>query len=148
MKTFILIMSLALFALNTYGQTAACKGRIVDLSDGSPVVGASTVLMDTDSTYIRGSASGPQGLFTLNDLPQGHYLLKVSFIGYREIVVAVHTGQGPLEIALEPSATVIDEVTIIARSIIEKNDRKVILPSSEQIRTSTDGADLLRKMQL
>jgi len=150
MRTLSIILSILLTGLTTsaYSQSHACRGRIIDTSDGSPVIGATTVLLDADSTYIKGGASGENGLFVLNNLPHGHYLLKVSFIGYRETIMEIDTGTEGIEVPLEPSATAIDQVTIIARSVISKSDRKVILPSGEQTRTSTDGTDLLRKMQL
>lgn len=42
----------------------------------------------------------------------------------------------------------LDEVTIQARSIIEKGDRKVILPTQNQLKMSSSGIDLLGKLQL
>ena len=42
----------------------------------------------------------------------------------------------------------LDEVTIQARSIIEKGDRKVILPTQNQLKMSSNGIDLLGKLQL
>ena len=42
----------------------------------------------------------------------------------------------------------LDEVTIQARSIIEKGDRKVILPTQNQLKISSSGIDLLGKLQL
>ncbi|GHT01909.1 hypothetical protein AGMMS49525_04070 [Bacteroidia bacterium] len=40
------------------------------------------------------------------------------------------------------------EVTVKAKSVIDKVDRKLILPSQQQIKTSTGGIDLLNKLQL
>lgn len=45
-------------------------------------------------------------------------------------------------------AVSLDEVTIQARSVIEKSDRKVILPSQNQLKMSSSGIDLLGKLQL
>ena len=42
----------------------------------------------------------------------------------------------------------LDEITIQARSIIEKGDRKVILPTQNQLKMSSSGIDLLGKLQL
>lgn len=42
----------------------------------------------------------------------------------------------------------LDEVTILARSVIVKEDRKLLFPTQEQVNESTDGADMLRKIQL
>lgn len=42
----------------------------------------------------------------------------------------------------------LDEITIQARSVIEKGDRKVILPTQNQLKMSSSGIDLLGKLQL
>lgn len=42
----------------------------------------------------------------------------------------------------------LDEVTIKARSVIEKGDRKVILPTQNQLKISSNGVDLLSRLQL
>lgn len=42
----------------------------------------------------------------------------------------------------------LDEIVVTAATTINKNDRKVIRPNKETINTSSDGIDLLRKLQL
>lgn len=42
----------------------------------------------------------------------------------------------------------LDEVTVKARSIIEKGDRKVILPTRSQLKEAVSGVELLSKLQL
>lgn len=42
----------------------------------------------------------------------------------------------------------LDEVTIKARSVIEKDDRKVILPTQNQLKMSSSGIELLSRLQL
>ena len=42
----------------------------------------------------------------------------------------------------------LDEVTIKARSVIEKDDRKVIFPTQNQLKMSSSGIDLLSRLQL
>lgn len=46
------------------------------------------------------------------------------------------------------SSFLLDEVTVTAKSVINKGDRLSILPSETQRKSSTDGVDLLNKMQL
>lgn len=42
----------------------------------------------------------------------------------------------------------LDEVTVKARSVIEKGDHKVVLPTRSQLKTSSSGLELLNKLQL
>ena len=46
------------------------------------------------------------------------------------------------------SPMLLDEVTVKAASVINKTDRRVMYPDGEMLRTSADGMDLLRKLQL
>ena len=50
--------------------------------------------------------------------------------------------------SIELPVVALDEVTIQARSVIEKTDRKIILPTQQQLKTSSGGVDLLSKLQL
>ncbi len=42
----------------------------------------------------------------------------------------------------------LEEVTVKSKSVIEKDDRKVILPTQQQLKVSANGVDLLSKLQL
>ena len=46
------------------------------------------------------------------------------------------------------SSFFLDEVTVTAKSVINKGDKLSILPSEIQRKTATDGVELLNKMQL
>jgi hypothetical protein len=71
-------------------------------------------------------------------------------LGYETAYVGVnHKGEDSfVEIPLKQSSFTLKEVTIQARSVIQKADRMLVLPSETQVKTSTGGIDLLQKMQL
>lgn len=46
------------------------------------------------------------------------------------------------------SPRLLNEVVVTAATTINRNDRKVIRPNKETINSSSDGIDLLRKLQL
>ena len=54
----------------------------------------------------------------------------------------------PDSIEYSISPHLLDEVVVRASSIINKTDGKIIRPNKEMLRTSSDGIDLLRKLQL
>ena len=54
----------------------------------------------------------------------------------------------PDSIEYSISTHLLDEVVVKASSIINKTDGKIIRPNKEMLRTSSDGIDLLRKLQL
>ena len=62
------------------------KGKVTDKDSGEPVVQATVQLMTMpDSTYVNGAATLDDGSFELPKVAAGKYLMKVSFIGYKNI---------------------------------------------------------------
>lgn len=126
------------------------RGIILDEKDGSPVAFANVLLLRQDSTYVAGTTSDMNGMFVLTYPQSDNYLLSVSFMGYEPAYRPITPANNPdkIEIHLKQLAIALNEVTIQARSVIMKDDRKIILPNEEQIKMATDGTDILRKMQL
>lgn len=153
MKTKIIlsVLTLLLLITNTLSaQQSKLKARVLDANDRTPIEFANIILMKQDSTYITGTNSDTNGYFEFDDAQKSQNIISVSLIGYETAYkpVSFLTTNSTADILLKPSTINLNEITVQARSIIIKNDRKVILPTDEQIRMSTDGADMLRKMQL
>ncbi|WP_029905774.1 carboxypeptidase-like regulatory domain-containing protein [Prevotella sp. 10(H)] len=132
-------------------QQLSIKGKVLDANDKCPVEFANISLLKQDSTLVDGVTSDENGMFKISNILNGNYLLSTSFIGYKTSYVPVQVLDASgsfLEIMLHPSSIMLNEVTIAAKSIINKVDRKLILPSQNLIKSSTDGLDLLKKMQL
>ena len=63
------------------------KGKVVEKDTGDPVVQATVQLLSLpDSTYINGAATLADGSFELPKAAAGKYLMKISFIGYKNIM--------------------------------------------------------------
>lgn len=153
MKTKIIILYIALLcftAVNIFASESVIKGKILDAGDKTPVAYASLLLLKQDSTYITGVISNIEGYFEINHIPDEECLLSISFMGYETTCFPItpSANNDTLHVFLEPSSISLNEVTIQARSVIIKDDRKVILPSEEQIKMSADGTDVIRMMQL
>jgi len=153
MKTKNIITFLTVLFLTTstlFAGKPGIKGKILDSLDESPVSFANVILMKQDSTYITGVSSNPDGYFEIKNPEEENYILSVSYLGYETAYIPV-TSSGrtdTIQILLKQNIIQLNEVIVQARSIIIKDDRKVILPSEELIKTSTDGMDVIRKMQL
>lgn len=65
--------------------TQSIRGRIVDTDTKVAIPGATVVILDTNP--FIGSAADPEGRFRLGGVPIGRVNLKVSSIGYEELVV-------------------------------------------------------------
>jgi len=146
--SLLIIRFISFLSHTIYAQQTRLVGKVWDATDRSPVEFANVMLLTPDSAYISGSNTNAAGYFELKNVPKENNILSVSFIGYETTRQSITPANDTLNIFLNRSAIHLGEVTIQAKSVIVKDDRKVILPSEEQIKMSSDGTDLLRKMQL
>ena len=142
-----------LLLLLSTGITAQIKlsGTVIDADTKRPLEFANIALLKADSTFINGALCDSIGFFTFNNLPQGDYILSSTFVGYDKTYtqVANLNGNRDLEaITLNPSGVALKEVTVTGSAVIQKVDRKLLIPSAAQIKASNSGLTLLRNMQL
>lgn len=86
-KFFFLINFLCLCSIGvaqTYVQTV--RGKVQDADSKNPIPGANIVLLQSDS--LMGTSSDAQGNFRLQGVPVGRRSLKISFIGYEDVVLS------------------------------------------------------------
>lgn len=150
-KIITLVATAILLIANTLSaQQTTIKGKIRDTSDKNPIEYASIVLLDRDSIYIAGSNSNMEGYFEINVPTVENTILSASYIGYETAYYQANTFKtnDTINLYLKQSSVDLNEVTIHARSVIDKDDKKIIYLSQEQVKMATDGMDVIRKMQL
>lgn len=103
------IMALMIFAGTAWTQTLL-TGKVVDAQTKEPLIGASVLIIGKRV----GEISGDSGEFSLPCHEAFPITLQVSYIGYqtREIVC---TNNAYLTISLQPSAALLNEVTVTSR---------------------------------
>ena len=148
-----LLTLLTLFAIITSISTAQIKisGTIVDTDTHDALEFVNIALLNQDSTFVAGASSDTKGLFAFNDIPTGNYILSAAFVGYRKAYIPVNDVNKNTDIGsipLEASDIALKDVTVTANAVIQKADRKIIVPSDAQIRASNSGVTLLRNLQL
>lgn len=121
---FALIMLMILRVFNpAYAQVTmqVVRGTIVDKISEEPIPGATVVVMNSDP--LNGTTTDAEGKFTLVKVPVGKQALKISFLGYKEVVLqnlSVNAGKElVLSIALEEDMVKMNAVEITAE--VEKN---------------------------
>jgi outer membrane receptor protein involved in Fe transport len=86
MKIFILLfIVMASGVIYSQGQDrGVLKGIIVDSETSAPLPFSNITIHNiNDSSYINGTASGTDGEFLLADISRGKYLVKISYMGYK-----------------------------------------------------------------
>lgn len=148
MKHTIFLAVLFCSAITATANNAKIFGRIMDANDKSAIIGA-TVLLMQDTVQIAGTTTDSNGKFTLN-ADTGNYILELSYIGYETIRMALtvndNTHIGTIQ--MQEGATELSEVVVESQAIIQKVDRQILLPSKEQMQTSSDGVSLLQNLQI
>ncbi|MCH8145953.1 MAG: carboxypeptidase-like regulatory domain-containing protein, partial [Gemmatimonadetes bacterium] len=92
-------------------QTGSISGRVTDAATFGAVAGAGVVIEGTQ----RGTTTGPDGAFTLSNVPPGTHSVTARFIGYAPLTqqVTVRPGQTTtVEFSLQRQAVVMDEIVV------------------------------------
>ncbi|MEM6685300.1 MAG: TonB-dependent receptor [Bacteroidota bacterium] len=150
----ILLTLLAfLFCMATaFGQTnkkTLIQGSIIsETNERLPFV---NVLLNTpENTLVKATISDADGNFTINNVPQGSYMLKVSFVGYTTVNKEVNatsslTNLGTIQ--MKVSAESLDAVTVVAeKPIIQVEPDKTVFNVANTIGSAgNNGLEILRK---
>lgn len=63
------------------------KGRVLDKQTNSPLSFVTVkITRKADTTFLRGGTTDIEGSFNIGGLPDGDYVLNVSFMGYKDVV--------------------------------------------------------------
>lgn len=118
---------------------------------GHPVAFANISLLYTDSTFVSGCSSNETGQFVLAEVKPNKYLLKISYIGYVTQFIELKNVNGSADInniTLAENSQQLDEVIVKGRSIIQKMDRMVILPTQAAKKNAYNPYDLMFNMAI
>ncbi len=112
MKRFLLLI-LVIFCcvVITSAQSAMLKGFTYDDSNGETLPYCTILLQGTS----YGALSDEKGAFVINKIPQGTYVVKVSYLGYTDLydTIEVHNATITKRYSLTPSSTTLDAVQIV-----------------------------------
>jgi len=139
LRRLTLLLAMFLGAIYATAQNEAVSGRVVDGDNGEPMGKATLQLYrintkknnTKDTTFVRGTLSDERGAFSFANLQSGNYLLKVSFLGYKELtrnfakVDGSPRSLGSLKMTV--NSVVIDETVVTANlpKMVIKDDTVV-----------------------
>lgn len=97
--------------------TQTIRGKVVDQVTQTPMPGATVMILNTDP--LLGEITNDIGEFRFQTIPIGQQSLRVSFMGYKDIIlpnIQVNSGKEVvLEIALEEDISQMQEFVVTAR---------------------------------
>ena len=141
------------FAVYAETENGSITGIIVDDSTTTPVSYASVALLNAaDSSLLNGMITNDQGKFQFNDLPYGKYNLKVTFVGYKPVVIKdleVSRQNKTIDLQnlkIQEDFKKLEEAVIVGQRLKgeEKIDRTVFTINDDVRKASTTALDALK----
>ena len=146
-STLLLFM---LLSFNVVGQSI--KGRVQD-SDRSPLPFVNVLLLNAkDSSLIKGAVSDTLGVYIIDNIQPGTYLLSASMIGHKQAYLPVNIPVQDYQMEVA-TFTLVDDVTQLGEvSITEKRpfveqhmDRMVVNVANSIIASGSTALEVLEK---
>ncbi|WP_373396774.1 TonB-dependent receptor [Algoriphagus halophilus] len=116
--TFYVTLLLAFFSFPGFSQelSQTIRGKVVDQISQLAMPGATIMILNTDP--LVGEITDEYGEFRMKNVPIGNYTLRVSFVGYKDLIlpnIQVNSGKEVvLQISLEEDITQIQEFVVNA----------------------------------
>ncbi|MBF0650896.1 TonB-dependent receptor [Dysgonomonas sp. GY75] len=141
----VLFSTATVFAQSSSGNI---KGMVCDSENDAELIGASIHI----NSVNRSGVSDENGEFSFNNIPEGKYLLQISFMGYKSQSkqVELKTGETKeIKIRLIPDENSLSEVTVTAkteaRKLKEEGMPVTVINMSSLQGTVTSISDILSK---
>ena len=127
-----LTIMLSTIVLNA--QTGVIKGIVIDQQSEIPVIGATIELISVEET--KGTTTDLNGYFTLEEVPLGRHVIRVSYLGYESLTlpnIDVTTGKDvQLDLSLQETTQNLDEIVVTAKTIKDQAQNDMATISSHQ----------------
>lgn len=147
-----LLIFTAIISVNAQQPVSTVSGIVIDRTSKSPVEFANVELLNAkDSTVIKGTVTDNKGKFSFDQVKNGNYLLRYSFIGYEKTVVMLiadksRINMGSLPITLLNEA--MNNVTVTATKALLNTsiDRKSYDVTKDIMAQSGTASDVLKNV--
>jgi len=134
-----------------FSQNVSITGKILDETK-SPAIGVSVVLLNNDSSFVKGSTTDINGLFEININESKNYILKVIALGYNSYYLNIQTAQYSSvsigTIYLKQNITNLKEIKIEAQMALATQNGDTTSFNSKAYKVNKDATseDLITKM--
>lgn len=131
-KSFsICIMLLLLHVVYAQDLKQTIRGKVLDKDSKTALIGASIAVLGTEP--LIATITNAEGEFVINNVPIGRQSLKLSYVGYHELLLNLFLESGKetvLNIELEEKAEVIEDVVVKAYNRKDKPVNEMALISA------------------
>ncbi|MDD2798690.1 MAG: TonB-dependent receptor [Bacteroidales bacterium] len=154
----IVFISFILFSFSLKSQSLVSyttNGRIIDGTAKIPIEGVTVRLIkEENSTFLDGTTTDKNGIFTLKNIPIGTYQLKFSYIGYSDFTHTIRfiSSSKPQlnlgSITLTENSVLLNETTVVGKAVemVVKEDTLEYNPAAFKMQKGTVVEDLLKRM--
>lgn len=149
MRRYLHILFL-LFSLPVLSQNFSVFAKVVDEDDSSAIGAAVSLLKTSDSSIVKAGSVNLRGMFKLEDIPIGNYILKIEFIGYKddfrkvEVIDVLRLGK----IKLKPDSKTLGEIEVTTTAVTATQNGDTTAYNANAFKTNKDASaeDLVTKM--
>jgi hypothetical protein len=131
-KLFAAAAIIICFSFTAKAQlTQVVRGTITDKETNGELIGATVMLLNTEPA--KGGATDVNGKFRIEGVPVGRHTIKITYTGYKEVVIPdiiVNSAKElVLNITMEEDIVQADEVVITAKSDPGKTNNELVMVS-------------------
>lgn len=122
------------------------------MGGGSPLIAATVALLNAqDSSVYKGASTDMEGRFEVAGVRNGRFILKVSYLGFRDLFRPVTATGAPIDLGtltLNQGATNLREVEVVGRAatVIQKQDTAEMNSAAFKVNKDANAENLLQKM--
>lgn len=153
MKTTTLLPVFLLFSFFQIQAQNVLTGWVADASGNSLPAVSILLLNAADSSLVRGQIAGPDGVFRIEKITPGQYLVRASLMGYLDHLTAAFSlsasaGEQNLGIlTLDENANTLNEVEIVAEKPLyeQQIDRLVVNVSNSVTSAGATALEVLER---
>lgn len=119
MKRCLMLLLLMLSVVAAFAFDGNIKGKVLDAATGKPIEFVTVAVYDGNGKLIKGVMSDSEGSYSFAGLNKGTYVVKFSFLGYKEfekeIELQSSTAVRGLDVKLVEDAQMLGEVEVVAQ---------------------------------
>ncbi len=133
-RIFVLILfwSIGIFSFGQANKGFSVSGSLIDSLSKQPLEYASVAIYKSiDNSLVTGALTNAKGVFTINNLTAGKYLLKSSFVGYRTKITNIEINDASLELSqpilINSTSLFLNEVQVIGK----QNEKQITIEKTK-----------------